>query len=184
MISCYDIDFDFIFWANCFNFDLLSWPAWIQAVGSVAVIVVAFWIGHSDRRRDAVERRLKARSLAFAVYPALKGMEEKITNLLAHFDQVENNDLYQHIGPETMTIEIPSVLSERSPEFFLLEDTGNTVLQYVAKMKQYNEKVAKIRDPAGHIMPGIEIRHSKSLPEALKILESAINSTRQIRDGN
>ncbi len=63
--------------------------AWIQAIGSIIAILVAIWIGHRNHKhsvrvfeksrcRDDADRRMKAHSLALAIFPELMELKAKV----------------------------------------------------------------------------------------------------------
>ena len=120
-------------------------PAWVQAVGTVGAIVVAFWIGHSDRRRDNADRRLKARSLALALYPEFMELTAKREKALKYLARgFHNHRVVQQydLMKKGAALKIPPVLSESVDRLYLLGDeVGPNMQQILAFSTQYNRMV-------------------------------------------
>lgn len=57
-----------------------DWPAWVQAVGSIAAILVAIWVPYQQREDAAADergqRRIEARRVQLAIRDELKFLDE------------------------------------------------------------------------------------------------------------
>lgn len=148
--------------------------AWVQAIGSVLAIVAAVWIAdrayrrsermfEQTRRRDEVERRLKARSLAIALYPELLDMQQTIQTA-------------RHASgePKLRSLDIPHVLLQSIDRLYLLGDAGAAIQKFVATSRQFNRLVDEIRQHTGgdreaDLAPDLE-KVESTLTEAEELL--------------
>ena len=119
--------------------------AWIQAIGSIIAILVAIWIGHRNHKhsvrvfeksrcRDDADRRMKARSLALAIFPELMELKAKVAGAW-HGEKVRFHSL-----------DISPVLIESVNRLYLLDEAGAEIQQLVATSRQLNRMVKSIVD--------------------------------------
>lgn len=132
------------------------WPAWIQAVGTILAIGVAIFVPWKQQRNRAQERaddrRLRAHSLAIALYPELLELKPKIHRARGALEDVKGGWRYfqslksdQEPGSRTidrLSIAVPPVLLENTQDMYLLGlKAGPEVQQVLTFVNQYNRMV-------------------------------------------
>ena len=156
-----------------------AWAAWVQAIGSVAAILVAIWIAHREHRRatdlfinqqaaqDREERR-KARSLAIALFPELLEMKRKLDPRVVEFM------LTGHVS-----VEVPPVLVESLGHLYLLKNAGDEIQQFLAMVRQLHRIIDEARGKPGRPAGIDEYLESTNvaLNRAMKLL-ATIHDTR------
>lgn len=55
-----------------------DWPAWVQAVGSVAAIIAAVSIARADQRRASEIRAFRKKSYAFLLLPEVESIQQGV----------------------------------------------------------------------------------------------------------
>ncbi len=113
----------------------------VQAVGSVVVFLLATLFGwwqfrqshgltKEQRESEDRDRKLKARSLALALYPELLEMKAKIQRA---------RGLYDVIRVETLGI--PPVLNESVHRLYLLDEVGDSIQSFLAASRLFEQMV-------------------------------------------
>lgn len=64
----------------------IDWPAWVQAVGSVAAILVAVWLGDRERRRGIHDRRRQQAEFAALAVSIARQAEDLISDVSRGLD--------------------------------------------------------------------------------------------------
>lgn len=164
MFSCGYIEF--IDWTTCINFDLLTWPAWIQAIGSLVAIGVAFYIFRIDHRRQAREDRLKARSIAILLIAPLTEMLSRLALLQQSNKVVGRAD-----------IEIPTIVLSQIENFYLLEDAGEKIQQIIGDSYSFSQLMNRQESDVP-----LAINHDhKVVGDMIKTLNGALIDLKKIR---
>ena len=115
--------------------------AGVQAVGSVGAVLLAILVGwwqfhqshrltKEQRESEDRDRKLKARSLALALYPELLEMKAKIQRA---------KGLYGVIRVETLGI--PPVLIQSVHRLYLLDEAGRAIQNFLAASRQFERMV-------------------------------------------
>lgn len=124
--------------------------AWVQAIGSVAAILVAVavpvWMRVGDRRSAQTERKLRARSLALNLHPALRRLRAIVMILNDNVNKALNPPKGRGVSRETaqealanllfskpVVISIPDELKQQIPELHLLGETICIAIQTALK---------------------------------------------------
>jgi hypothetical protein len=174
MSKCLDIET--LDWAVCGTIiDLGGWAPWVQAIGTIAAIVVVWIIARKDHRREIRENRLKARSLAIAIYPALLEMRDKFQSARKPDGNIDLDQM----------LDIPMELFDSMNDLYLLEEAGAQIQQYRALSIVFDRKMRVdkgIKEGIGELRGG--------WPDALKAeldamgiaLNQAVDLTVKIRD--
>ncbi len=109
----------------------ISWPAWIQAVGSVLAIFVAiyisWWQHNRTVEREDRDREIKARSLALAIFPALLVAKIRLKEVRKNF-----------VGQIIVPLEFPIVFAESIDRLYLLGEAGASVQQLWSTANSFN----------------------------------------------
>lgn len=154
--------------------------AWVQAIGSIGAILAAVWIGNrayrrserildETRRHDEAERRLKARSLAIALYPELLDMQRTVQTA-------------RHVSgePRLRPLDITPVLLQSIDRLYLLGEAGTAIQKFVATSRQFERLVDEISRHTGMNRKEELIDHLENveitITEAMELLSP-------IRDG-
>ena len=169
----------FVSWA-AFQIDW-GWltAAWAQAIGSIIAILAAIYIGHRNHKhserifektvhREDIERRLKARSLAIALYPELVELDGRASGM------------WREKAVKLDILKIPPVLRESIERLYLLGEVGAPIQQAVAISRSFNrivedclatkaEREEKIRK-ASETLPDLLEALQRQLNEALKLI--------------
>lgn len=143
--------------------------AWVQAIGATlavatAVVVPAMQARHARQQREA-DRRLRAKSLAIALYPDLlhiRAAYRRLHRLLqaqiaagrpegdAAAADSAGGTLAEQAG--RFTIPITEALRAMVPEFYLLgEPIGPEVQKCIGRSMKYNEVLHSLSGPAGRL---------------------------------
>lgn len=91
-----------------------EWAAWVQAIGSIAALAIAIaiptLIHRADRRRIDEEKRLRAKSYALALLPALEAYVSNLQRIKWRLKEVDADDQLDDISP---LLDLPPDLSVR-----------------------------------------------------------------------
>ncbi|QEX18924.1 hypothetical protein FRZ44_42350 [Hypericibacter terrae] len=169
--------------------------AWVQAIGTLIAIAVAIavpWWQHAkelDNRK--VETRLKARSLAIAIYPALAGIRDTLRRVNHNLQQLQG----QQISPAqlreaipALIVVVPSVLNGSVHQIYLLGDEPASAVQaLVGRVDRYNLELERIRDRIAANQSPHSAMAINSVSEAIEafegMAEEAIAAVAPIHDG-
>ena len=68
-----------------------DWPAWVQAVGSIAAILVASWIADRDARVRRYEANIVAMVAATEIGQAVETLSHSVEDMSRSLDDLENS---------------------------------------------------------------------------------------------
>ncbi|MDR3528102.1 MAG: hypothetical protein P4L57_12570 [Rhizomicrobium sp.] len=123
--------------------------AWLQAFAAIVALVISAWAvvstGAEERRRD----RLRARSIAVAIYPELLKLDVVIDQMTRHVERLKTMDrvVGQNVASAVYgaQLTIPTMIERNIDNVYLLgEPAGPAILQLVNMISQYNDIVVAI----------------------------------------
>ncbi len=177
--------------------DLGGFASWVQAVGTLVAIAVAFYVGRSDIRTRQEERKDVARALAVELYLELVELDVQVKNLEGVID---DEGMHPATAEEFLVrvanihIEIPPGLRQQAaaarPYFLmnLLEPgAGTSVVQLAAVLGQHARLAATAPHaphlvqrnpiPTMHRLFGGHVRMLATLTREAKAKVAKIHST-------
>lgn len=109
----------------------VDWPAWVQALGSVAAIGVAIYVPWRQRanalKDESDKERIRRRIVAAALYPALAQYRTAIAQLVHLVDA----DHQKRKGIPAEGIRRPIEFDQFRRDLYLLGDLGNMVNEVI-----------------------------------------------------
>lgn len=145
-----------------------EFPAWVQAVGAIIGIAVAIFVPWWQHREIESERkqemRLRARSMAYAIFPSFAVLEITAKRVLGKFEILEQtrgtnsptnfsifsdavkrtDEIINYISKITVsecTIEIPPPLIKCIDNIYLLNKSGEHIQDLVSVIGTYNRMI-------------------------------------------
>ena len=150
--------------------------AWVQAIGATlavatAVLVPALQARNARRQRDA-DRKLRAKSLAIAIYPDLLHIRLTCRRIRRHLQTVIDETLVPRLGgsdeidvaehASRLTVPVSEALRAMVPQFYLLgEPIGPEVQKCIGRSMKFNDLVhnmstSAIRATSPHLLQFID----------------------------
>lgn len=111
-------------------------PAWVQAVGSIAAILVAIAIPAWQRAEQRADSRyaddLRARSLASVIFRPVKDLQTEIQQSFRWLEDARQRDRKQ----ATIYVAMPETLADRKDELHILGEPGSHLLRAMYYMSE------------------------------------------------
>ncbi len=171
MAKCLDIET--LDWAVCGTIELGNLAPWLQAVGTIVAIIVVWIIARKDHRREIRGNRLKARSLAIAICPALLEMQEKLQSARKPDGNIDLDQI----------LNIPMELFDSMNDLYLLEEAGAQIQQYRALSIVFDRKMREFQG-IGDLRGGWPEKLKPELDAMETALNLAVELVVVIRDTN
>ncbi|MRI41706.1 hypothetical protein D5301_05540 [Stenotrophomonas sp. MH181796] len=114
----------------------IDWPAWVQAVGSVAAIATAIWVPawqrRNDRRARLEEQKIQAKVVAGAIQPFIPAYRRRASFLFEALSEKRPVDALQKVPEDAF--DIPETLRQFHPSFHVLGETAELANLFVASL--------------------------------------------------
>ncbi|WP_295925365.1 hypothetical protein [uncultured Xanthomonas sp.] len=113
-----------------------AWPAWVQAVGSIAAIAVAIWVPARQRRKEQQARlkdqELQAKIVAGAIQPFIPAYRRRAAFLLNALNESATVERLQKVPEDAFNI--PATVEQFHPSFHFLGETSELANRFVASL--------------------------------------------------
>jgi hypothetical protein len=110
-----------------------EWAAWVQAIGSIAAIGIAIWIPirihRADQNRVDAEKRLRARSFALALLPAVETVAANVRHAAW---RLKSEDAHFELEKVSESLAIPAELEGRILEVHEMGAAGEKLQDALA----------------------------------------------------
>jgi hypothetical protein len=134
--------------------------AWVQAIGSIVAIVVAFWIAYSEGRQtkkreeartasEEADRLRRAQALALMIMPELAALEGTLDRL---WDRLWAHVDTDHLSFQAVTV--PKTILEVADQLYLLGGAGGSILQMIGTLNADAALITANRDVEGMLTIG------------------------------
>ncbi|WP_406232741.1 hypothetical protein ACI703_15755 [Isoptericola jiangsuensis] len=160
----------------------IDWPAWVQALGSIAAIGVAIYVPWRQRANamqdEARKERIRRRIIAAAIYPALAQYQTATAQLLKLVDA----DHERRKGIPAEGIRRPVEFDQFREDLYLLGDLGNMVNEVIGTHERiWTSSKALHLYPIVH--PKTRARLVSEFPGLIEDMGICIEALRGIADG-
>ncbi|MGV1119172.1 hypothetical protein [Xanthomonas translucens] len=113
-----------------------AWPAWVQAVGSIAAIAVAMLIPAWQRRKELQTREhdqmLQAKIVAGAIQPFIPAYRRRAAFLLNALSEGAPVEKLQKVPEDAF--DIPATVEQFHPSFHFLGEASELANRFVASL--------------------------------------------------
>lgn len=114
----------------------VDWPAWVQAVGSVAAIATAIWVPAWQRRKDrqtkTADQALQAKGVAGALQPFIPAYRRRASFLLKALKEGQSANQLKRVPNEAF--DLPETVKQFHPSFHHLGETAELANRFVASL--------------------------------------------------
>lgn len=154
---------EFCFYLSWAGWKPEVWAAWVQAVGSVAAIIAAYWIARWQHSQELKAQRrqaaLEAKSLAMVHLRDAKDLLDRIGRELS---EVEKRDVTQD-GWVFTGVTIPQTLWDGTKDLHRIGAGGGEFLRALYYIQQSRD----------HFAPGSHVVWKENVPAYTDCIESA-----------
>lgn len=119
-----------------------SWPAWVQAIGSVVAIFTAVLVPNriaaKERKAQAMQRKFRAKSYAFVLLPLIESLRGSVKTARARWvrtpEKYDDDDVAEYLG-------IPAGVADRMLDLHEIGESGLAIQNVVIATTRLKEGV-------------------------------------------
>lgn len=159
-----------------------EWAAWVQAFGSIAAILGAFWIAESQRsdasRREEISHRRNQAAEASLLESLAAEAFLEVSNLMLYCEKHKDNDLFVFSGEKLQNVEFllrGFVATSRDPSLSLIA---------VSLLQDTSDAISTVNWCAGKSVrfPSVTIEHHRNRTNRVQSQLSAAQTLSQDRN--
>lgn len=119
-----------------------SWPAWVQAIGSVVAIFVAVLVPNriaaKERKAQEMQRKFRAKNYAFVLLPLMESLRRGVKAARVRWvntpGQYDDDDVAEYLG-------IPTSMADRMLDLHEIGESGLAIQNVVIATTRLKEGV-------------------------------------------